>query len=189
MQIAPVPRFALLGNIGNLLDLAHNPRMLAFVAALDENRLRAVRSDDGRISPAGLYKEIIDFWLASETARQRRRRGISSIDESERLAACTALAQRLWESKKLTIGLNDLAVEVSATLTGLVERGYSDDEAGHLIGSGSLLVRTEDGTLRCSSVNHGVACRSEPQPETLTMHGPCIFLVADKCPDRWLTSL
>ena len=140
-------RFDLLSDIANLLDLAHNPRMLAFVAALDEDRLRAVQSKEGRISAAGLYKEIIDFWLASEAARQRHRRGLSSIDESERLAACTALALRLWTSKSLIIGLNDLSAEVSTTLTGLAERGYSGDQATHSIGSGSLLVRTEDGAF------------------------------------------
>ncbi len=140
-------RFDLLGDIANLLDLAHNPRMLAFVAALDEDRLRAVQSKEGRITAAGLYKEIIEFWLGSEAARQRHRRGLSSIDESERLAACTALALRLWASKNLTIGLNDLSAEVSATLTGLAERGYSGDQATHSIGSGSLLVRTDDGAF------------------------------------------
>ena len=140
-------RFELLKDISNLLDLAHNPRMLAFVAALDEDRLRAVQQKEGRISAAGLYEEIIEFWLAGETERQRHRRGLSSIGKEERLAACTALALRLWESKNLTIGLNDLSAEVSITLSGLAERGYSDDQASHTIGSGSLLVRTNDSSF------------------------------------------
>ena len=140
-------RFDLLGAFGNLLELARNPRMLAFVAELDEERLRAVQSEEGQVSAAGLYREIIDFWLAGEAERQRHRRGLPSLDESERLSACTALALRLWTSKDLTIALNDLSAEVSATLTGLAERGYSEEQATHSIGSGSLLVRTEDGAF------------------------------------------
>ena len=140
-------RFDLLGDIGNLLDLAHNPRMLAFTAEMDEDRLRAVHRGEGRISAAELYREIIDFWLTAEAERQQHRRGLPSLDKNERLSACTALALRLWSSKDYTIALNDLSAEVSASLTGLAERGYSEEQASHSIGSGSLLVRTEDGAF------------------------------------------
>ena len=140
-------RFDLLSDIGNLLELAHNPRMLAFMAEMDEDRLRAVRNDEGRLSTAGLYGEIIDVWLSSEEERQRHPQGLPSLGKDERLAACTALALRLWESKDHTIALKDLSAEISATLTGLAERGYSDAAASHSIGSGSLLVTTDDGAF------------------------------------------
>ncbi len=140
-------RYELLGGIGNLLELARNPRMLAFVAELEESRLRALQDEEGQVSAAGLYREIIDFWLAGEAERQRYRHGLPSLDESERLSACTALALRLWASKDPTIALADLSAEISATLTGLAERGYTKEQASHSIGSGSLLVRTEDGAF------------------------------------------
>ena len=140
-------RFDLLRGIGNLLELARNPRMLAFVAEMDESRLRAVQSEQGQVSTAGLYREIIDYWLTAEFERQKHRRGLPSLDKDERLSACTALALRLWTSKDYTIALNDLSAEVSAALTGLAERGYSEEQASHSIGSGSLLVRTEDGAF------------------------------------------
>lgn len=136
-----------IGDIGNLLDLAHNPRMLAFVAEMSEERLRAVRNDEGRLSTAGLYEEIIDVWLSNEEARQRHPQGLPSLGKDERLAACTSLALRLWESKDLTIALKDLSAEVSAALSGLAERGYSDATVSHSIGSGSLLVTTDDGAF------------------------------------------
>ena len=60
---------------------------------------RRRRSEQGRISAAELYREIIDFWLAGEAERQQHRHGLPSLDEQERLAACTALALRLWASK------------------------------------------------------------------------------------------
>ena len=140
-------RFDLLGDVGNLLELAHNPRMLAFAAEMDEDRLRAVQRHEGRISAAGLYREIIDFWLTEEARRHRHRRGLPSLDKEERLSACTALALRLWASTDLTIALNDLSAEVSATLSGLAERGFSEAQATHSIGSGSLLVQTEDSAF------------------------------------------
>jgi WD40 repeat protein len=137
-------RLALIQGIGNLHGLAHNPRMLAFIAALDDARLRAVK---GELSAAQLYGEIIDFWLSRETERHAHQRGMPTLSKRERLDACTGLALRLWASKDPTIALGDLSAEVSATLTGLAERGFSDEQASHSIGSGSLLVRTEDGAF------------------------------------------
>lgn len=140
-------RLDLLGDIGNLVELARNPRMLVFVAEMDESRLRAVQGKQGQISAAGLYRKIIDYWLTAEVERQQHRRGLPTLDKDERLSACTALALRLWASRDYTIALNDLSAEVSATLTNLAERGYSEEQASHSIGSGSLLVRTDDGAF------------------------------------------
>ncbi|HET8660170.1 MAG TPA: pentapeptide repeat-containing protein, partial [Micromonosporaceae bacterium] len=140
-------RLALLGEIEDLLGLARNPRMLAFIAKLDEDRLRAVQRREGRISAAELYRELVDFWLVGEADRQRHRHGLRSLDERERLAACVALARRLWAATQLSIPMSDLSAEVSATLTRLAERGYSVEQATQAIGSGSLLVRTEDATF------------------------------------------
>ncbi|HZN20330.1 MAG TPA: pentapeptide repeat-containing protein, partial [Micromonosporaceae bacterium] len=140
-------RLALLGEIEDLLGLARNPRMLAFIAKLDEDRLRAIQRREGRISAAELYRELVDFWLVGEADRQRHRHGLRSLDERERLDACVALARRLWAATQLSIPMSDLSAEVSATLTRLAERGYSLEQATHTVGSGSLLVRTEDATF------------------------------------------
>ena len=140
-------RFQLLGDIEDLLGLAANPRMLTFITALDEERLRTVQREHGRISAAELYREILHSWLSEEANRQSHRRGVRSLDERERLDACTALALRLWSSASPTIGLVDLSAEVSATLTRLAEQGYSSAQASHSIGSGSLLTRTDDGAF------------------------------------------
>ena len=61
------------------------------------------------------------------------------------MAACTALALRLWTTTALTIPVAELTAEVSATLTRLAERGYTGDQAAHTVGSGTLLVRTPEG--------------------------------------------
>lgn len=138
-------RFELLEDVRDLLGLSRNPRMLSFIADLDEQRLRDVQAEHGQISAAELYRELVDFWLLGEADRHRHRSGRPSLDDKERLAACTALALRLWETTALTIPVADLAAEVSGTLTRLAERGYSADQAAHTVGSGTLLVRTPEG--------------------------------------------
>jgi WD40 repeat protein/3',5'-cyclic AMP phosphodiesterase CpdA len=137
-------RFDLLVDIQDLLGLSRNPRMLSFIADLDERRLREVQRQHDRISAAELYRELVDFWLVGEANRQRHSTGLPSFDERERLDACTALALRLWTSTAATLPLADLSAEVAATLTRLAERGYSADQATQAVGSGTLLVRTDD---------------------------------------------
>ena len=140
-------RLELISDIGNLLELTRNPRMLAFVAQLREDRLLGFKTAQDRISAADLYSEIIEFWLATEEERQRHRRGLARLSKDERLAACTELALRMWRSNQAAISLRDLSAAVSATLARLAERGFSEDQAAHSIASGSLLVRTEEGAF------------------------------------------
>jgi 3',5'-cyclic AMP phosphodiesterase CpdA len=66
-------RVALLGRVDGLLTVAGNPRMLALIAAIDEEHLPS--------SAIGLYPVLIDAWLVGELR-----------------TAVTALARRLWES-------------------------------------------------------------------------------------------
>jgi WD40 repeat protein/3',5'-cyclic AMP phosphodiesterase CpdA len=137
-------RFELLVDIQDLLGLSRNPRMLSFIADLDESRLREVQRQHARISAAELYRELVDFWLVGEADRQRHSTGLPSFNERERLDACTALALRLWTSTAATLPLADLSSEVRTTLSRLAERGYSADQATQAVGSGTLLVRTDD---------------------------------------------
>ena len=62
-------------------------------------------------------------------------------------AACTALALRLWASGEPTFPISDLSIAVARTLTGLLDRGYTTEEAAQEVGSGTLLVRTEEGAF------------------------------------------
>src|SRR6185312_16256055 len=82
-----------------------------------------------------------------EAGRLQHRGGLPSLDDTDRLAACTALAQRLWSANALTIPEAELTAEVGATLTRLAERGYTVDQAAHTVGSGTLLVRTPEGAF------------------------------------------
>jgi len=140
-------RLELFRGIGNLIDLAHNPRILSSIARLDSGRLRAALDESDRISAAGVYKQIIAFWLEYETDRQRHEHGRPTITQAERFSACTALALRLWQSGDPELTLADLTSEVTATLPALKERGFTDEQAGHAIAAGTLFVRTEDETF------------------------------------------
>jgi hypothetical protein len=121
--------------------------MLGFVADLEEERLRDAQNPAGQISTASLYEKIVDQWLDNEADRHRHRARLPFITKEERLAACSALALRLWVSKDPTIALAELSAEVTRTLDGLAERGFTEDQAAHSIASGSLLIRTDDGAF------------------------------------------
>jgi hypothetical protein len=141
-------RFDLIKHIAGLLELTRNPRMLAFVAQLDTERLLAVQAEGGELTAGGLYQEIIDYWLTGEAQRQQHRRGLAALTKDERFTVCTDLALRLWQTTAGQISLNDLSDSVTATLTRLAERGFSNAQATHSIASGSLLVRTEDDAFQ-----------------------------------------
>ncbi|MGH3854777.1 MAG: metallophosphoesterase, partial [Pseudonocardiaceae bacterium] len=138
-------RFALLTDVLDLRGLSRNPRMLSFIADLDERRLRAVQAAHGQISAAELYRELVEFWLLQEVDRDKHRGGLPTLNDKERLAACTTLALRLWATADRPIPLTEFTAKVSQTLTELAERKFTSEQAAHTVGVGTLLVRTPEG--------------------------------------------
>ncbi|MGW4966231.1 NACHT N-terminal helical domain 7-containing protein [Nonomuraea sp. NPDC004186] len=187
-------RFALIGGISDLLGLAQNPRMLSFVADLPGDRLRTVATTGGAISPAGLYEEILTSWLAFEERRAGVPGSAAVLSTEELWQAVTALALRLWESGKSLLDLDELT-EIGETLTSLADGRLSAAQAAHAVGSGSLLVRTEEGMFGFihSSVMEWLIARhvalGDPAPlprrhlSTLTVDFLC-----DLADVRWLRS-
>ncbi|WP_084956485.1 TIR domain-containing protein [Thermoactinospora rubra] len=137
-------RMALLEGIKDLLDLAQNPRMLSFIADLDVDRLRAVAATRHTISPALLYEEILGSWLAFEAQRARVPGAARALDLEELWRAVTALAVRLWDTGESLLSLEELT-EIAETLTDLADGQLTGGHAAYAVGSGSLLVRTEEG--------------------------------------------
>ncbi|MFJ6956320.1 NACHT domain-containing protein, partial [Micromonospora aurantiaca (nom. illeg.)] len=74
-------RMDLLAGVKDLLGLSRNPRMLGFIANLDEGRLAAVAGAGGTFSAAALYREILESWLDFE---ERRTQGIPGAPVSLR---------------------------------------------------------------------------------------------------------
>ncbi|MFF7973533.1 TIR domain-containing protein [Streptomyces sp. NPDC007905] len=141
-------RLRLLDAIPDLLALCRNPRLLGFVADLDDDQLRAVAGAGRALSPAGLYQEVLTAWLRFEEQRAGGGTGrVPGLSLDQLWHAVTALALRLWESGQDALRLDELT-DVAETLTGLAGTRLSVPQTAHAIGSGSLLVRSEDGLFR-----------------------------------------
>lgn len=137
-------RLSLMEGIKDLLDLAQNPRMLSFIAELDAERLRAVATARHTISPALLYEEILSSWLAFEEQRTSVPGSPSTLTTQELWQAVSALALRLWDSGESFLGLAELT-EIAETLTGLADGQLTGAQTAHAMGTGSLMVRTDEG--------------------------------------------
>jgi WD40 repeat protein len=138
-------RLETLRNVRDLLGLSRNPRMLWFIADLDEEQLRAAQARTGEICAADLYRQILDRWLTYEVNRLEVAGSPATLDKGQRWDAVTALALRLWQSHEGAIELTDLGEVASAVLTDLVDLQMTQDQAAHVVGSGTLLTRTGDG--------------------------------------------
>ncbi|WP_330256552.1 TIR domain-containing protein [Nocardia sp. NBC_00565] len=137
-------RMRLITGIEDLLGLAHNPRMLGFIADLDERRLRAAAGAKQAVGPAGLYREILESWLSFEADRTAASAGaLPGLRLHELWLAVTAFALRIWETGEPYLRM----AELTDVAQGLVEMTGSNrmsvQQSAHAIGSGSLLVRTE----------------------------------------------
>jgi len=148
-------RLELLRDVRDLLGLSRIPRMLGFIAGLDERRLRTARDQHGTITAAVLYGELLEQWLDHEYTRAQPRGAAPTLSHGQRWSAVTKLALRLWESTEPTLAAEDIQ-EVAAALQDLAERQLDVPGAAHVIGSGTLLVRTDAGrspsrTARCWS--------------------------------------
>ncbi len=138
-------RLQLLTGIQELLGLSTNPRMLSFIADLDENRLRAVADTQQTMSAAALYEEILRAWLSYEEQRTNALAGASGgLKLGELSRAVTTLAVRLWETGEPFLRLADLT-EVADTLSDLAGGRLSQQQRAHAMGAGTLLVRTDEG--------------------------------------------
>ena len=138
-------RMHLLRGIQDLLGLSRNPRMLSFIADLDESRLRAVAGTGNTVSAAALYEEILRAWLSHEERRTQSLPGAPlGLSAGDMWQAVTTLAMRLWETGEPFLRLSALT-EVADTLSGLADGRLSPGQRVHAMGAGTLLVRTDTG--------------------------------------------
>ena len=137
-------RFELLRDVRDLLGLSRNPRMLSFIADLPDGQLRQARDRHGEITAADLYRLILDRWLAFEGRRVEPRGAAPGLSVQDRYKAMTHLALRLWQTTERSIDLAELTSTVSEVLGDLAERRLEVGQAAHAVGSGTLLVRSEE---------------------------------------------
>ncbi|WP_147315505.1 WD40 domain-containing protein [Asanoa ferruginea] len=144
-EVAVDERIELLSKVPGLMALAQNPRMLGFIADLDEERLRAVAISGGVISPASLYEQILHNWLSLEEARTQSIPGAPlGLRLAELWTAVTTLALRMWETGDALVGVDELGI-VARDLTELAGGHLSEEQIAYAVGAGSLLVRTDEG--------------------------------------------
>jgi WD40 repeat protein len=151
---AAARRFALLDEVKDLLGLSANPRMLSFIAEVEEEKLVEAKRRDGEITSAGLYRLLIEKWIVHEFDRAHPRGAPPGLDLSQRWRAVTDLALRLWAQTERTIDVIGLPAEFCAAIQALGAHPIEPGELKQQIGSGTLLVRDEDG--RFSFVHQSV---------------------------------
>ncbi|HET9173214.1 MAG TPA: TIR domain-containing protein [Actinospica sp.] len=130
-------------KINDLTALSANPRMLGFIAALDDAQLKAAAIAPV-LSGATLYEQVLDHWLAYEVERTS---GISGappgLTRAQLWRAVSVLALRLWESGQSHLSLDELG-EIGHSLARLADFRLSPEQTVHAVGAGSLLVRSDD---------------------------------------------
>lgn len=143
-------RVRLISGLGELPEVARNPRMLSFIAAIDERRLiEAQDAGEGQLTGADLYRQVLDQWISGEITRLSRPSQPAPLSREELWLAVRTLAQHLWRTEREYITMQGLGVAAS-TLSRLDDMDSPRPEHDgriHQIGAGSLLVRHEDAEL------------------------------------------
>ncbi|NUS03220.1 MAG: TIR domain-containing protein [Nonomuraea sp.] len=134
-------RLRLLSSAGDLTWLSGNPGLLGSISDLSDDRLRALTE----AGPSGLYTEVLSRWINGEALRTDSRPGqATGLSGAGLWNALETLALRSWESGTSSLSLGQLT-EVARTLARMADGRLTADHAAHVIGSASLLTRTEDG--------------------------------------------
>jgi WD40 repeat protein/type II secretory pathway predicted ATPase ExeA len=156
-------RLRLMRDVESLAELARNPRMLDFIARIDESRLQAAGGREGAGAGAALYREVLKQWLDGELARLGNAGSVGIPTEQQLWQAVVDLAVRMWRSGEQSLSPGDLDASVDVLMRELVLQASDQDtdvvvenrdETSHLIGANSLLVR--DGESRFRFVHRSV---------------------------------
>ena len=130
-------------KINDLTALSANPRMLGFIAALDDAQLKAAAIAPV-LSGASLYEQVLDHWLGYEVERTS---GISGappgLTRAQLWRAVSVLALRLWQSGQSHLSMDELG-EIGHSLARLADFRLSPEQTVHAVGAGSLLIRSEE---------------------------------------------
>lgn len=137
-------RFRLLDEVQDLLGLAHNPRMLGFIADIPEKELLEAKERNKAITSAGLYELLLNRWLVNEFQRAHPKGALPGLDVTQRWKAVTDLAMRLWQRTERSINILELPQEMVGAVQALATHDLDPGVVRHQIGSGTLLVRDEE---------------------------------------------
>lgn len=154
-------RLRLIEQVRDLLGLSHNPRMLSFIAEIEEEKLLEARGASGEITAAGLYQLLLDRWLGHEFERAHPKGMQPGLSLAQRWAAVVELAALLWRRTERTIHVTEIPESILESVKTLAaaERGgppqtLEDGVIAHQLGSGTLLRRDEEGN--CSFLHQSI---------------------------------
>lgn len=153
-EVASEARYRLLDEVKDLIGLSHNPRMLSFIAGIPEESLREAKEQWGEITAAKLYEILVDQWLDFEHTRSRRQGSSMRLSRRALLRGVESLALSLWQTRTKTILASEIHERIGQALVALGEPALDPAILTFVFGSGSLLVRDEDG--RFSFVHRSV---------------------------------
>ncbi|WP_437668911.1 SIR2 family protein [Sorangium sp. So ce131] len=140
-------RFKLLGGVKDLLGLARNPRMLGFIAGIDESKLTEAAASKGEVTSAELYRLLLEQWLRKEDERAHPRGAQVGLTLEQRWQAVTELAVQLWQRGERTADVSALSPELLLAAQELAASKLDAGVVAHEIGAGTLLVRDEEGSF------------------------------------------
>jgi hypothetical protein len=95
-------RLKLLQEVGDLHEVATNPRRLGFIAKIPEEYLRAAARRHGGITPAHLYQMLLDWWLAFEHKRAHPPGMAPALDLEHLWRVVSELALLMWTRRERT---------------------------------------------------------------------------------------
>jgi WD40 repeat protein/nucleoside phosphorylase len=151
---AAAARLELLRDVKDLLGLSQNPRLLSFIVELDAEKLEEARRGSGEITSAKLYELLISKWLMGEHDRVNPPGAPKGLSMEQLSQGVTALARLLWGRTERTVSMDELPAELFEVVSTRGEHALDTEKVKHQFGSGSLLVRDEDG--RFSFVHQSV---------------------------------
>jgi len=140
-------RMQLIDHVKDLLGLSHNPRLLGFIAELPEAQLLEAKSGAGEITAAKLYEMLLQRWLEGEFERVHPKGALPGLSVEDRWRGVTALALRLWQKTEASVGLAELTEGAARVIETLQKASLDSAVAVFQLGSGTLLVRDEDGNF------------------------------------------
>jgi WD40 repeat protein len=139
-------RLDLIDRVKDLLGLSSNPRLLGFIAELPAEDL-ATASRGGDITAAKLYELLLNRWLVYEFDRVHPKGAPPGLSVAERWQAVTLVAMRLWQKTDRFVSLSDLSEETARAVQAVGPAAPDADVATFQVGSGTLLVRDEEGNF------------------------------------------
>ena len=140
-------RLDLIDRVKDLLGLSSNPRLLGFIAELPEEQLVAACTEGEEITAAKLYELLLDRWLIYEFDRVHPKGAPPGLSVAERWQAVTLVAMRLWQKTDRFVSLSDLSEETARVVQAIGPAALDSEVAAFQVGSGTLLVRDEEGNF------------------------------------------